>query len=106
MDLTNQNTIINLHSAVKLMQKWILHDWKQSRVNHVPTLSSTQTAREIIKQTLMSAHSGGTNSTMIGIAENNKSYVRIGVNQFTQLWAVYHYDLQQLKTLLTKCLQE
>jgi len=67
------------------MQKQILHNWKQSRANYVPTLSSTQTAGKIIKQTLMSAHSGDTDSTMIGIAKNSKSWVRTGVNQFAQL---------------------
>jgi len=91
--LTNWNTIINLYGAVKLMQKWILHNWKQSRVNYVPILSSAQTARKIIKQTLMSTHSRDTNSTAIGIAKNNKSCMRTGVNQFTQSWAVHHYDL-------------
>jgi len=74
-----------LHDAAKLIQKQIFHDWKQSRVNCVPTLSSAQTAGEIIKQTLTSAYSRGTDLTVIGIAKNNKSCMRTGVNQFTQL---------------------
>ena len=54
----------------------------------------------------MSAHFEDTDSTVISIAKNNKSYMRTEVNQFAQLWAVYYYDLWQLKTLLTKCSQE
>jgi len=106
MGLTNWNTTFNLHGAVKWTKKWILYNWKQRRVNYVPTLSSAQIVREIIKQTLISVLSGGTDSTTICIARNNKNYVRIGVNQFAQLWTVYCHDLWQLKTLLTKCSQE
>ena len=65
------------------MRKQILHAWKQRRTSHAPTLSSVQTVRETIKQTLMSAPSGDTNSTMISTAVNNKNYMKIGVNQFT-----------------------
>ena len=106
MGLKNQNITVNLHGALKWMEKWILHNRKQRRANRIPTLSSTQIVREIIKQTLISVLSGGTDSTIIGTAGKNKKYVRTGVNQFTQSWAVYHHDLQQLKTLLTKCSQE
>ena len=56
--LTNWNTTVNLYGAVKQMKKQILHDWKQRRVNHIPTLSSAQIVK-IIKQTLLSALSGG-----------------------------------------------
>jgi len=50
-------------------------------VNYVPTLSSAQIVGEIIKQTLIFVLFKDTDSTAIGIARNNKNYVRIGVNQ-------------------------
>ena len=67
------------------MRKQIPYTWEQRRASHASTLSSVQTVRETIKQTLMSAPSGDTNSTMVSIAVNNNNYMKIGVNQFTQL---------------------
>ena len=54
-------------------------------MNHALTPSSAQIAEETIKQTLTSVYSGSTDSIAIGIAINNKNYMRIGVNQFAQL---------------------
>ena len=83
MGLTNQNITINLHSVVKQMKKQIFLDWKQNKASSALTSSSALIAKRTIKQTLMFTCSGDTNSITIGIAKNNKNYIRTGVNQFT-----------------------
>jgi len=69
MALTKLFTIANLCDIVKLTKRLTLLGLKPSRANLVPIFSSVQTARENIKQTLLTVLSGN-----IGLTENGILY--------------------------------
>jgi len=66
-------------------KKITLLDWKQNRANHVYILSSTLTAKTIIKPTQTNVSSGNITSIGSGIQENTKNFTKVKDNQFIQL---------------------
>jgi len=74
-----------LCGAAKQTKKLTLLDWKQNKANHVYILSSTLTAKVIIKPTQTNASSGNITSIESGIQENTRSFTKVEDNQFIQL---------------------
>jgi len=62
------------------MIKWTSLNWKPRRANHATIPSSAPTAKVIIRQTQMYAHSGDIDSIETSTIESNKNFVKAGID--------------------------
>jgi len=85
MALTNLSTIITSLGIVKQIQKLILPDLKQNRVNYALTCSNTQIIKRIIKLAPINTLSGDITSIENSIPRNIKSFMKTEDNPFVQL---------------------
>ena len=105
--LTNQKTIMILADIARPMKRQILLILKLKKASHVYTFWNVPTVRVNIKQTPTYVCFGRIDSTENSTKRNILRLVKIGLNQFIQLWiANLNNDLQQSKDFLSECLKE
>jgi len=71
-------------------------------VNHAPTYSNAQTAKEITKLTQTNVYFGNTDSTGNDIPKNMQKFMKAGNNQFVYLQTASKHDYQRPKNIFCK----